>query len=108
MSETILDHGYLPEEHAPDPVIGHGDPTAPGKIGDSVERLSGGAEASDQLAIGDRADARGPDQPQAVGEVFDPTRGSVPFVRRRMFSRCFHSTRRAKPSSIGTSDERSA
>lgn len=33
MSETILDHGYLPEEHAPDPVRGHGDPTAPGKIG---------------------------------------------------------------------------
>lgn len=33
MSETILDHGYIPEEHAPDPVIGHGDPTLPGKIG---------------------------------------------------------------------------
>src|SRR5688572_25488856 len=32
MSETVLDHGYVPEEHAPDPVIGHGDPTAPGKI----------------------------------------------------------------------------
>ena len=35
MSEatTILDHGYIPEEHAPDPVVSHGDPTAPGKIG---------------------------------------------------------------------------
>jgi len=33
MSETILDHGYLPQEHAPDPVISHGDPTAPGKVG---------------------------------------------------------------------------
>lgn len=33
MSESILDHGYIPEEHAPDPVIGHGDPTPPGKIG---------------------------------------------------------------------------
>ena len=32
MSESVLDHGYIPEEHAPDPVIGHGDPTAPGKI----------------------------------------------------------------------------
>src|SRR5215211_5929138 len=32
MSETVLDHGYVPEEHAPDPVIGHGDPTPPGKI----------------------------------------------------------------------------
>lgn len=32
MSETILDHGYVPEEHAPDPVIGHGDPTPPGKV----------------------------------------------------------------------------
>jgi cytochrome c oxidase subunit 3 len=32
VSETILDHGYVPEEHAPDPVIGHGDPTPPGKI----------------------------------------------------------------------------
>ena len=33
MSETILDHGYVPEEHAPDPVISHGDPTPPGKVG---------------------------------------------------------------------------
>ncbi len=33
MSETLLDHGYIPEEHAPDPVLSHGDPTAPGKIG---------------------------------------------------------------------------
>jgi cytochrome c oxidase subunit III len=32
VSETILDHGYVPEEHAPDPVVSHGDPTAPGKI----------------------------------------------------------------------------
>jgi len=30
--ETILDHGFVPEEHAPDPVIGHGDPTPPGKV----------------------------------------------------------------------------
>ncbi|CAN5539054.1 hypothetical protein BH10PLA1_BH10PLA1_11710 [soil metagenome] len=29
---TIVDHGYIPEEHAHDPVIGHGDPTPPGKI----------------------------------------------------------------------------
>ena len=33
MSESILDHGYVPEEHAPDPVISHGDPTPPGKVG---------------------------------------------------------------------------
>jgi cytochrome c oxidase subunit 3 len=33
VSETILDHGYVPEEHAPDPVISHGDPTPPGKVG---------------------------------------------------------------------------
>ena len=32
MSDSILDHGYIPEEHAPDPVVSHGDPTAPGKI----------------------------------------------------------------------------
>ena len=32
MSDTILNHGYVPEEHAPDPVIGHGDPTPPGKV----------------------------------------------------------------------------
>ena len=32
MSESILDHGYVPEEHAPDPVTGHGDPTPPGKV----------------------------------------------------------------------------
>jgi cytochrome c oxidase subunit III len=33
VSETILDHGYVPEEHAADPVVSHGDPTRPGKIG---------------------------------------------------------------------------
>jgi cytochrome c oxidase subunit 3 len=32
VSETIIDHGYVPEEHAPDPVSSHGDPTPPGKI----------------------------------------------------------------------------
>jgi cytochrome c oxidase subunit 3 len=32
VSDSILDHGYVPEEHAPDPVISHGDPTPPGKI----------------------------------------------------------------------------
>ncbi|MEO6437367.1 MAG: cytochrome c oxidase subunit 3 [Tepidisphaeraceae bacterium] len=32
MSDTIIDHGYIPEEHAPDPVVGHGDPTPPGKV----------------------------------------------------------------------------
>ena len=32
MSESILDHGYIPEEHAPDPVTSHGDPTPPGKV----------------------------------------------------------------------------
>lgn len=30
---TALEHGYIPEEHAPDPVTSHGDPTRPGKIG---------------------------------------------------------------------------
>jgi cytochrome c oxidase subunit III len=30
---TILDHGYIPEEHAPDPITHHGDPIAPGKLG---------------------------------------------------------------------------
>src|ERR1044072_7780950 len=29
---TIIEHGYIPEEHAPDPVTSHGDPTAPGKV----------------------------------------------------------------------------
>jgi cytochrome c oxidase subunit III len=32
VSDSILDHGYIAEEHAPDPVIGHGDPTPPGKV----------------------------------------------------------------------------
>ena len=32
VSETVLDHGYIPEEHAPDPVASHGDPTPPGKV----------------------------------------------------------------------------
>ncbi len=31
--ESILDHGYIAEEHAPDPMMSHGDPTAPGKVG---------------------------------------------------------------------------
>ncbi len=29
---TIVDHGYIPEEHAPDPVTSHGDPLPPGKV----------------------------------------------------------------------------
>src|SRR5436189_4143335 len=29
---TIADHGYIPEEHAPDPLMSHGDPTPPGKV----------------------------------------------------------------------------
>ena len=32
MSESILDSGYVRDEHAPDPVISHGDPTPPGKV----------------------------------------------------------------------------
>jgi len=32
VSESILDHGYIAEEHAPDPLVSHGDPTPPGKI----------------------------------------------------------------------------
>src|SRR5258708_6946038 len=31
--ESVLDHGYIEEEHAPDPVMSHGDPTPPGKVG---------------------------------------------------------------------------
>ena len=30
---TIIDHGFVPEEHAPEPVTSHGDPTPPGKVG---------------------------------------------------------------------------
>lgn len=30
---TAIDPAYVPEEHAPDPVTGHGDPTPPGKVG---------------------------------------------------------------------------
>lgn len=33
MSEVIAESGYIPEEHAPDPVFSHGDPTPPGKVG---------------------------------------------------------------------------
>jgi cytochrome c oxidase subunit 3 len=32
VSESILNHGYIAEEHAPDPLVSHGDPTPPGKI----------------------------------------------------------------------------
>ena len=33
MSEATLQHGYVPGEHEADPVVSHGDPTMPGKIG---------------------------------------------------------------------------
>ena len=33
MSDAALNHGFVPEEHAPEPVISHGDPTPPGKVG---------------------------------------------------------------------------
>ena len=33
MSDLVIEEDYTPEHYAPDPVIGHGDPTAPGKIG---------------------------------------------------------------------------
>jgi cytochrome c oxidase subunit 3 len=33
VSEAIANPGYIPEEHAPDPVFSHGDPTPPGKVG---------------------------------------------------------------------------
>ena len=39
MSESVLNYAgagrpddYVPEEHAPDPVVSHGDPTRPGKV----------------------------------------------------------------------------
>jgi cytochrome c oxidase subunit 3 len=33
VSESVLEHPYVPEDHAPDPLISHGDPTPPGKVG---------------------------------------------------------------------------
>ena len=33
MSSGAIPSDYLPEEHAPDPVTSHGDPTPPGKVG---------------------------------------------------------------------------
>ena len=64
------------------------------------ERVRRRPEARDQLAIGNGSNAGSTQQPQAIDEVFDPTRGSVPFERREMFSRCFHRISNAKPSSI--------
>lgn len=32
MSQATAEQDYLPEDHAPDPVISHGDPTPPGKV----------------------------------------------------------------------------
>ena len=85
-------------------------PAAPRKVRHGIERSGGAAEAADQLPEGDRSYAGCSDQPQPVDEVFVqafalPMRGSVPSFRRRMFSRCFHRTSTAKPSSIGRSDE---
>ena len=78
----------------------------PGEIGHGRERGRGAAEAHDQLAVSDRSDTGRTDQPEAVYEVVDqalvlPMRGSVPALRRAIFSRCFHSTSNVKPSSIG-------
>jgi cytochrome c oxidase subunit 3 len=33
VSESALQDNYVPEQHAPDPMISHGDPAAPGKVG---------------------------------------------------------------------------
>jgi hypothetical protein len=78
---------------------------APGEIGHRCERLRGGGETGHQLAISGRPDPGRSYQPQPVDEIFDPIRGSVPFIRRRIFSRCFHRTSNAKPSSIEKSTE---
>ena len=76
--------------------------TPAGEVGHRSKSCGRRSEARDQLAVGDGADARRAQQPQAVGEIFDPIRGSVPFFRRRIFSRCFHRTSTAKPSNSRT------
>src|SRR5678815_2122332 len=77
----------------------------PREVGHRGERCGRSSEPGDQLAISDWPDSGRPDQPQPVDEVFDPMRGSVPFLKRRIFSRCFQRTSTAKPSNNGKRDE---
>ncbi len=83
------------------------------QFGQRLDRRRRVAETLDQLAIGDGADLRRADQPEArdrgrriarriVTHSFAPTFGSVPFRRRSIFSRCFHSTSSASASSGST------
>src|SRR5205085_10276054 len=76
-----------------------------GKIGHCSKRFTGASETGDQLAKSNGANAGRSHQPQALDHVLVPIRGSVPFARRRIFSRCFHKTSNAKPSSIASSTE---
>ena len=87
---------------------------APGKVGQRVERGEGGAEAGDQLAIGDRADAAGADQAEPRLLLIPrrdqprsssggrPMRGSAPVSSRSMVAPCFHNTISASASSSST------
>ena len=49
MSESILDHGYIPEEHAPDPVIEPRRPDAAGQ--DRASGCSSPAKSCSSSAI---------------------------------------------------------
>jgi hypothetical protein len=85
-------------------------PALPRQLRNGIERRPCIAESPDQLAESDGTKSVGPDQPQPVDQFLIqafalPMRGSVPLRKRRIFSRCFHSTSTAKPSSIGRSAE---
>jgi hypothetical protein len=61
--------------------------SASGQVRHGFECRASAAEPREELTIRHRANPGRAHQPQAVGEVFDPRRGSVPFISRRMFSR---------------------
>ena len=85
---------------------GRASPTAAREIRHGRQCRRRIAEARDQLPKRNRPDTRRADQPQAIDQVAAqtpvfPMRGSVPAASRAMFTRCFHTTSNAKPSSIG-------
>src|SRR5687768_8878959 len=66
----------------------------------------GAAKTLEQLAEGDRTDPGASRKPDSIDEILAqlvpfPNFGSVPALSRAKLTRCFHSTRAAKPSRSG-------
>ena len=87
----LLDRARSRARHRPRSTIrGALPPPRRARSGSAASAAAGAAEAREQLAEGDRADARASDQPQPVDQVVAhtlpfPMRGSVPAISRRIF-----------------------